>query len=118
MTVLWEESGEFDIHSWRQCYGKSDSFYHQYAVVYPVQGGKFINVVAIMHDMSRKTWEGPWRTDVPQSELLEKYAGWDDEVEALMRVCFCSLANLSGRPADRHTLVYQRAHEMGITCTG
>lgn len=57
-------------------------------MVYPVSGGKFINVVAIVHDNPTNTtvWEGAWRTDVSQNELFEQYKGWDEEVQALIRV--------------------------------
>lgn len=60
--------------------------------MYPVSGGRFINVVAIVHDTSKdtKVWEGPWKVDVSQTELLEQYAGWDEEVQALLHVCVIS----------------------------
>lgn len=56
--------------------------------MYPVSGGKFVNVVAIVHDTSKNTnvWEGPWRVDVTQEEFLQMYEGWDEEVLALIRV--------------------------------
>ncbi|XP_006456259.1 4-aminobenzoate hydroxylase [Agaricus bisporus var. bisporus H97] len=58
-----------------------------YAVVYPVSNGKFINVVAIVHDnpTNSTVWPGPWRMDVTQSEFFEVYKGWDEEVLDLIR---------------------------------
>ncbi|KAF9449151.1 4-aminobenzoate hydroxylase [Macrolepiota fuliginosa MF-IS2] len=59
----------------------------RYTVMYPVSGGNFINVVAIVHDTSKDTtvWKGPWKTDVTQAEFFEQYTGWDEEVQALIR---------------------------------
>ncbi len=59
----------------------------QYAVVYPVSKGKFVNVVAIVREEPEDAvWEGPWKVDVSQREFLDVYAGWDEEVQALIRV--------------------------------
>lgn len=49
--------------------------------------GEFINVVAIVREKPEDTvWEGPWKADVSQREFLDVYAGWDEEVQALIRV--------------------------------
>lgn len=49
--------------------------------------GEFINVVAIVREKPEDTvWEGPWKVDVSQRDFLDVYAGWDEEVQALIRV--------------------------------
>ncbi|KXN93284.1 Salicylate hydroxylase, partial [Leucoagaricus sp. SymC.cos] len=62
-----------------------------HCVVYPVSGGKFMNVVAMAHDKSKKgaAWEGLWNQEVTQEEFLEKFKGWEDEFQALIRVRSC-----------------------------
>lgn len=63
------------------------TFLIQYAVTYPVSGGKFLNIVAIVREKPEDTpWEGPWRIDVSQQEFLDVYGGWDEEVHALISV--------------------------------
>lgn len=56
--------------------------------MYPVSGGKLINVVAGIHDRSKEgtTVEGPWNTEVPQREFFDRFDGWEDEFQALIRV--------------------------------
>jgi salicylate hydroxylase len=60
--------------------------------MYPVSGGKFVNVVAILRDNleNTKVWEGPWKVDVTQEEFLEVYKGFEEELLALLRVCVYS----------------------------
>lgn len=60
----------------------------QYSVVYPVSGGKQINVVATVYDKSKDgtTWNGPWNTDVSQRELLDTFSEWEEEFQALLKV--------------------------------
>ncbi|KAF9449147.1 4-aminobenzoate hydroxylase [Macrolepiota fuliginosa MF-IS2] len=103
-------------HSGLMYSGKS-----RYAVVYPVSGGKFINVVAIVHDKSKDTnvWEGPWKVDVPQTELFEQYAGWDEEIQALIscikeptKWALQSLDNLDVFAKGRVFLMGDSAHAM------
>ncbi|XP_006456323.1 hypothetical protein AGABI2DRAFT_239564 [Agaricus bisporus var. bisporus H97] len=58
----------------------------RYVTMYPVSGGKFINVVAVTRDTSNNTgvWEGPWKVEVTQEELFRAYQGFDEEVLALI----------------------------------
>ncbi|EKM77827.1 hypothetical protein AGABI1DRAFT_115067 [Agaricus bisporus var. burnettii JB137-S8] len=58
----------------------------RYVTIYPVSGGKFINVVAIARDTSNDTgvWKGPWKVEVTQEEFFHTYQGFDEEVLALI----------------------------------
>ncbi|KXN92248.1 Salicylate hydroxylase [Leucoagaricus sp. SymC.cos] len=59
---------------------------NRHCVVYSVSGGKFINVVAAVHDLSKEgaLWEGPWNVEITQQELREVFNGWEDEFQALV----------------------------------
>ncbi len=56
--------------------------------MYPISGGKLVNVVAAIHDKSKegKILEGPWNIAVTQRELYDHFNGWEDEFQALVRV--------------------------------
>lgn len=58
-------------------------------MVYAISGGKHINVVGAVHDKSKEgtAWDGQWNHEVTQSEFYEHFVGWDDEFQALIRVC-------------------------------
>lgn len=60
--------------------------------MYPISGGKFVNVVAILRENveTTKAWEGPWRINVTQDEFLEVYKGFEEELLAVLRVCTLS----------------------------
>jgi salicylate hydroxylase len=63
---------------------------NKHAVVYPISSGRYINVVAAVHNLSEegKPWEcgRPWNTDVTQGEFLSQFEGWEEEFQALMKV--------------------------------
>ena len=60
----------------------------QHIVVFPVQKGRFINVVPFYFDRAREdtTWEGPELRDATRDEILKMYEGWEPEVQALLEV--------------------------------
>ena len=60
----------------------------QHIVVFPVQKGRFINVVPFYFDRAREdtTWEGPALRDATRDEILKMYEGWEPEVQALLEV--------------------------------
>ncbi|KAL1676193.1 hypothetical protein EV122DRAFT_280306 [Schizophyllum commune] len=59
---------------------------NMHIVVFPVQKGRFINVVPFYFDRSREdtTWEGPALRDATREEILKMYEGWEPEVQALL----------------------------------
>ncbi|KAL1664903.1 hypothetical protein GGF50DRAFT_88386 [Schizophyllum commune] len=59
---------------------------NMHIVVFPVQKGRFINVVPFYFDRSREdtTWEGPALRDATSEEILKMYEGWEPEVQALL----------------------------------
>ena len=56
-------------------------------VVYPVSQNRFINIVAITTDLSKEgtVYEDSSTTTTPQ-EVLSVFEGWEEEVQALLRV--------------------------------
>ena len=60
----------------------------QHIVVFPVQKGRFINVVPFYFDRAREdtTWEGPALRNATSEEILKMYEGWEPEVQALLEV--------------------------------
>ena len=60
----------------------------QHIVVFPVQKGRFINVVPFYFDRAREdtTWEGPALRNATRDEILKMYEGWEPEVQALLEV--------------------------------
>lgn len=58
----------------------------KHAVVYPVSGGKYVNVVAAVHDKSKQgtTWEGQLHQEVSQSEFYDRFVGWEEEFQTLI----------------------------------
>ncbi|KAL1716835.1 hypothetical protein EV715DRAFT_204573 [Schizophyllum commune] len=59
---------------------------NMHIVVFPVQKGRFINVVPFYFDRAREdtTWEGPALRDATRDEILKMYEGWEPEVQALL----------------------------------
>ncbi|KXN81972.1 Salicylate hydroxylase, partial [Leucoagaricus sp. SymC.cos] len=59
----------------------------RHCIIYPVSGGKSINVAAIVHDQSKKgtSWQGPWNQEVTQDEFFDAFKGWDEEFQDLIR---------------------------------
>ncbi|KAF9449148.1 4-aminobenzoate hydroxylase [Macrolepiota fuliginosa MF-IS2] len=59
---------------------------HKHTVVYPIGGGKLINVVATIHDKSKDgtTLDGPWNSEATQSEFYDQFVGWEEEFQALI----------------------------------
>ncbi|KAJ3573489.1 hypothetical protein NP233_g2406 [Leucocoprinus birnbaumii] len=61
---------------------------NKHTVVYPISGGKFINVVAAIHNWSKEgtEWDGnrPLNEEVPQQEFLKHFESWEDEYKVLI----------------------------------
>lgn len=54
-----------------------------HVVHYPVQGGKLINFVGTLED---QPWAGaPWNATSTHAECLEAFAGWHDDILAMIR---------------------------------
>jgi hypothetical protein len=60
----------------------------QYSVVYPVSGGRGVNIVATVFDKSKENTvrECPWQTEATEEEFAEAFSGWEDEFQALIKV--------------------------------
>lgn len=60
----------------------------QHVVVYPVSGGKYINVVAVVHEVFKEgtEWTGPSSVQVDQAEFLNCFEGWEEDLRALIYV--------------------------------
>ncbi|KAJ3565484.1 hypothetical protein NP233_g7603 [Leucocoprinus birnbaumii] len=58
----------------------------KHTVVYPISGGKYVNVVAAVHDNSKEgtVWEGEWKQDVSQDEFYSRFSGWEEEYQTLI----------------------------------
>ncbi|EMD35854.1 hypothetical protein CERSUDRAFT_106536 [Gelatoporia subvermispora B] len=59
----------------------------RHVVSYPISHGKLINFVGFYtHPGGEGTlYEGRWVQDVPLEEVLEKYVGWEPEVEEMLK---------------------------------
>ncbi|TDL26535.1 salicylate hydroxylase [Rickenella mellea] len=59
----------------------------KHVIVFPMVHKKLINVVAFCSEPSKEgtTFDGQSVQEVPQSELLEQYAGWEKEVTDLLK---------------------------------
>jgi salicylate hydroxylase len=66
----------------------------QHLVVYPVSQGRLINIVAFTSQPSKEStiFPGAAVTDVSKEELMSTYFGWEEEVQALLKVCEMSHA--------------------------
>ncbi|KXN86474.1 Salicylate hydroxylase [Leucoagaricus sp. SymC.cos] len=60
---------------------------NKYSVVYPVSGGRGVNIVATIFDKEKENTvrEGPWQAEATQEEFAEAFAGWEDEFQALIK---------------------------------
>ncbi|KAF5353975.1 hypothetical protein D9756_007015 [Leucocoprinus leucothites] len=60
---------------------------YKHAVAYSISGGRYLNIVATIHDKSREgtAWEGPWNSEVSRHELLDQFRGWDEEFQQLLQ---------------------------------
>ncbi|KAJ7724174.1 hypothetical protein DFH07DRAFT_855076 [Mycena maculata] len=61
----------------------------KHIIVFPIQSGKIINIVAFSTDNSVPPGSvavaGPWVQSVPQQELLDTYAGWGPDAQLLLK---------------------------------
>lgn len=57
-------------------------------MVYPISGGKCINVVAVVHNSSKEgtRWKGWSNVPVDRAEFLSHFKGWEEELQALIYV--------------------------------
>ncbi|XP_006459039.1 hypothetical protein AGABI2DRAFT_177137 [Agaricus bisporus var. bisporus H97] len=60
---------------------------HVNVVVYPISSGKFINVGAFHanEELAGTPFPGPWVTHVSNQELLDAHAGWESELQAILK---------------------------------
>jgi len=61
---------------------------NKHLIVYPVSHGKYINVVAVHNsepDLEGTFIDNTAVTSVPQAEMLAVFAGWEEEVQSLLR---------------------------------
>ncbi|KAF5349921.1 hypothetical protein D9756_009180 [Leucocoprinus leucothites] len=70
--------------------GLTSSLYiskNKYSVVYPVSGGRGVNIVATTFDKSKENTvrEGPWVVQSTEEEFAKDFAGWEDEFQALIK---------------------------------
>ncbi|EIN03927.1 FAD/NAD(P)-binding domain-containing protein [Punctularia strigosozonata HHB-11173 SS5] len=57
-------------------------------VMFPIEHGKILNIVAFVSDRTRppeeRVWEGPWVKPVTRQEMFDDYAEWDPRVHAIL----------------------------------
>ncbi len=83
-------------------------------MTYQIAHKKLINVVAMISDPSREnnTIHGPTAVSVSQEEALATFAGWEPQVQALLKVRIL-IRELMLCSAHRDLdLVHQEAHEI------
>lgn len=58
---------------------------------YSISRGSIVNVVAMASqpDLYKFTYTGSWVTDCSREEVLECFAGWEPEVEEMLKVRRC-----------------------------
>jgi len=106
---------------------KDDIMYcgkNKHLVVFPIQKGEKVNVVAFCSDPSAEGKifsddPASWVTDVSRDELLKQYLGWEDEVIALLecidkpsRWAINTVKPLSTFVSERVALIGDAAHAM------
>ncbi|KAL0956347.1 hypothetical protein HGRIS_002497 [Hohenbuehelia grisea] len=59
----------------------------KHVVSYSIAQGSIVNVVTFASKPKAEgsQWDGPWVAECPKAELLECYAGWEPEVEELLK---------------------------------
>ncbi|PPQ64966.1 hypothetical protein CVT24_008154 [Panaeolus cyanescens] len=59
----------------------------KHVITYPVSCDRYVNVVAFHTDLAKEgiTYEGPTSVNCTQEEVLKTFAGWEEEVRALLR---------------------------------
>ncbi|KAF5383335.1 hypothetical protein D9757_008410 [Collybiopsis confluens] len=59
---------------------------NQHIIVYPISGGKIINVVAFFTRLEEegRQWEGPGINSATTEDALGQFSGWEDEVVQLL----------------------------------
>lgn len=90
-TVLWEEQGGvIATQSDRGAVVLTQAIL-QHVVSYSISRGSVVNVVAMASqpDLYKSTYTGPWVTDCSREEVLECFAGWEPEVEEMLKVGRC-----------------------------
>jgi len=75
--------GHFMLHL------ESHSRFSQHIIVYPVSQDELVNCVFFTKDLTRQgtIYHGPLSSSCTQEELLANFAGWEEEVQALIQVC-------------------------------
>ena len=73
-------------------------------VVYPVSGGQYINVAAVVYvPGSDNVYDRPWVETVAAEQVVELYEGWDPRAVALIKV-------------QQHSYTAQSAPNDGFVC--
>jgi salicylate hydroxylase len=89
----------------------------RHAVIYPLRGGKLVNFVGLVEDDG---WEDEsWSAKRPWSELKQDFAGWSEEIQAILDVadrdeCYRWALNIrqpaAGWRTERAVLLGDSAH--------
>jgi salicylate hydroxylase len=60
-------------------------------VAFPIEKGSLVSIVANVGDRSKplaeRVWDGPWVRPGDRAEMLGQFAGWDERVLGLLKVC-------------------------------
>lgn len=98
--VLWEEQGGVNsTHSERRAAVLTRAtIFFQHVVSYSISRGSIVNVVAMASqpDLYKSAYTGPWVTDCSREEVLDCFAGWEPEVEEMLKVRRCVTYRDSG----------------------
>ncbi|KAF7306069.1 Glycoside hydrolase family 3 protein [Mycena chlorophos] len=79
---------------------------NKHVVVYSISRGTVANVVAFASDMGKENavYGTEWVTECPKEEMLECFAGWEDEVSVLLNV----LGSATPRTLDSALAAYEK----------
>ena len=57
-------------------------------MIYPISGGRIINVAAVVHDDGQEgtIYEGPWTSTVEGGEWVRRFSGWEPNVQEITKV--------------------------------
>ena len=89
----------------------------QHIVSYGIAGGTLCNIVGLVSDRSAegKEYKGPWVEETTPEELLQCFAGWEPDVQDLLKVSSASPVDRSERLTILLVRLSEEAIEMGHT---